>query len=234
MGFQFQFVGSTSPFLVEDLGIDYASVGFLIGLYLLPGVVLALPGGFIGQRFGDKQVVVTSLVLMFIGGVLIGSSDSNRMVSVGRFISGVGAVLLNVMLTKMTTDWFAEREIVLAMAILINAWPIGIGIALITLGPLGEALSWSVAFYATAAAAVVGHPRHGNPRWCTGRCDRCASSRNSKTREPWTGSGVVHYLVLRRDGSAAGHCRLVPGHLWRCWCATLLRRFRHGGGSALP
>ena len=156
MGFQFQSVGSASPFLVADLGIDYASVGFLIGLYLLPGVALALPGGFIGKRFGDKRVVVAGLLLMFIGGILVGASDSYGMVSTGRFISGVGAVLLNVLLTKMTTDWFADREIVLAIAILLNAWPIGIGIALVTLGPLGEASSWSAVFYATAALAVVG------------------------------------------------------------------------------
>lgn len=156
MGFQFQSVGSASPFLVADLDIDYASVGFLIGLYLLPGVVLALPGGFIGQRFGDKRVVVAGLVLMFIGGILAGASDSYGMVSTGRFISGVGAVLLNVLLMKMTTDWFADREIILAIAILLNAWPIGIGIALVTLGPLGEASSWSAVFYATAAFAVVG------------------------------------------------------------------------------
>ena len=108
MGFQFQSVGSASPFLVADLGIDYASVGFLIGLYLLPGVALALPGGFIGKRFGDKRVVVAGLLLMFIGGILVGASDSYGMVSAGRFISGVGAVLLNVLLTKMTTDWFAR------------------------------------------------------------------------------------------------------------------------------
>ena len=76
MGFQFQSVGSASPFLVADLGIDYASVGFLIGLYLLPGVALALPGGFIGKRFGDKRVVVAGLLLMFIGGILVGASDS--------------------------------------------------------------------------------------------------------------------------------------------------------------
>jgi MFS family permease len=56
----------------------------------------------------------------------------------------------------MATDWFAERELVLAIAILLNSWPIGIGLALVTLGPLAEASSWSVAFYATAAAAVVG------------------------------------------------------------------------------
>jgi MFS family permease len=156
MGFQFQAVGSASPFLVADLGIDYASVGFLIGLYLLPGVFLALPGGFIGKRFGDKRVVIVGLGLMFIGGILVGASDSYKMVCAGRFISGVGAVLLNVMLTKMTTDWFADREIVLAIAILINAWPIGIGIALVTLGPLGEASSWHNIFYATAAFALVG------------------------------------------------------------------------------
>ena len=38
MGFQFQSVGSASPFLIADLGIDYASVGFLIGLYLPPTI----------------------------------------------------------------------------------------------------------------------------------------------------------------------------------------------------
>jgi MFS family permease len=156
MGFQFQSVGSTSPFLVADLGIDYASVGFLIGLYQLPGVVLALPGGFLGRRFGDKRVVVVGLIMMFIGGILVGASDNYGMVAAGRFISGVGAVLLNVLLTKMTTDWFADREIVLAIAILLNAWPIGIAIALVTLGPLGEASSWSAVFYATAAFAVIG------------------------------------------------------------------------------
>ncbi len=156
MGFQFQSVGSASPFLVSDLGIDYTEVGFLIGLYLLPGVFLALPGGFIGKYFGDKPVVIVGLVLMFVGGVLVGTSNSYQMVCAGRFISGIGAVLLNVMLTKMTTDWFADREIVLAIAILINAWPIGIGIALVSLGPLGEATSWNAIFYTTAAFALVG------------------------------------------------------------------------------
>ncbi len=156
MGFQFQSIGSTAPFLVEDLGIDYASVGLLIGLYLSPGVVLAFPAGLLGQRFGDKRVVVIGLLLMFVGGFLAGVTDNYEVVVAGRFLSGVGAVLLSVLLTKMATDWFAERELVLAIAILLNSWPIGIGLALVTLGPLAEASSWSTAFYATAAAAVVG------------------------------------------------------------------------------
>jgi hypothetical protein len=43
VGFQFQSVGAVGPFLVTDLGLSYAELGSLMGLYLLPGVVLALP-----------------------------------------------------------------------------------------------------------------------------------------------------------------------------------------------
>lgn len=156
MGFQFQSIGSTAQFLVDDFGINYASVGFLIGLYLLPGIVLALPAGFLGKRFGDKRMVVAGLVFMAMGGIIVAASNEYELVVVGRFVSGVGMVFLSVLLTKMMTDWFADRELVLAMAIFLNSWPIGVGLALIILGPLAEASSWPVVFYVTSAAAMAG------------------------------------------------------------------------------
>src|SRR3712207_8004456 len=45
-------------------GLGYAEVGSLIGLYFLPGVALALPGGLLGRRFGDTRVVAFGLALM--------------------------------------------------------------------------------------------------------------------------------------------------------------------------
>ena len=45
MGFQFQSIASVSTFLVDDLGIEFAEIGILVGLYLLPGIVLAYPSG---------------------------------------------------------------------------------------------------------------------------------------------------------------------------------------------
>ena len=56
MGFQFQSVATLSSFLIKDLRIDYTQLGLLIGFYLLPGTVIAYPGGLLGRRFGDKQV----------------------------------------------------------------------------------------------------------------------------------------------------------------------------------
>lgn len=154
IGLQFQSVASVSPFLIEDLGIDYTRLGLLIGLYQLPGFVLALPGGLLGRRFGDKLVVMTALVLMTIGGLIMGVYDSYALSIVGRLMSGVGAILLNVLLTKMIADWFAGKEIITAMAVLMSSWPFGISLGLISLGRLATMTSWKMVMILTAGACL--------------------------------------------------------------------------------
>jgi MFS family permease len=87
---------------------------------------------------------------MTLGAVLMGVSSNYTVLIMGRVISGCGAVLLNVLVTKMVTDWFQGREIVTALGILITSWPLGIALALVVLPKLALATSWSAAMYATA------------------------------------------------------------------------------------
>ncbi len=155
MGFQFQSIASVSPFLIDELAIDYTLLGTLIGLYILPGVVFALPGGMLGKRFGDKQVVLAGLAMMALGGVLVGMAGDYASAVAGRTLSGCGGVLLNILLTKMTMDWFAKRELALAMAILVNSWPFGIALALVSQSAAAVALGWPVVLHGTAALALV-------------------------------------------------------------------------------
>ena len=150
MGFQFQAVASVSPFLVEEFGIDYASIGTLIGLYLLPGVVLALPGGWLGRRFGEKRMVLGGLALMAVGGAVSAYGTSYAILVTGRVLTGVGVVLQFVLMTKMLADWFKGKELVFAMSLYLNGWPIGIGLALVTQVGLATAHSWRTVFLATA------------------------------------------------------------------------------------
>jgi MFS family permease len=156
IGFQFQSVASVAPFLTAELGLDKAQLGWLIGLYLLPGIAIALPGGILGARFGEKRITLAGLALMGLGGLGLALASTVPGANLARAVSGVGAVILNVLLTKMVADWFDGRERVLAMSILINSWPIGIGIALLSLGPVGErwGVQWALAL--TAVLAAVG------------------------------------------------------------------------------
>src|SRR3982750_1675355 len=75
MGFQFQAVAALSSFVVADFRIDYTQLGLLIGLYLLPGILIAYPGGLLGQYFGDKRIAVLGMALMVVGGLLTATSD---------------------------------------------------------------------------------------------------------------------------------------------------------------
>ena len=68
MGFQFQSVVGVSSFLRADLGIGLGDLGVLVGAYMLPGIVVAIPGGSIGRRFGEKRIAIFGLLLMAIGG----------------------------------------------------------------------------------------------------------------------------------------------------------------------
>jgi predicted MFS family arabinose efflux permease len=155
VAFQFQSIGALSSVLVGALSTDYAGIGTLVGAYMLPGIAMALPGGLLGQRFGDKRVVMAGLALMALGSVATAAATSLLGAAVGRVISGVGAVLLTVLLTKMVADWFTGREIASAMAILITSWPVGIALGLVTFGPLAERVSWPGVILATGVAALV-------------------------------------------------------------------------------
>jgi predicted MFS family arabinose efflux permease len=155
LGFQFQSLAALFPLLRQDFTMSYADLGFLMGLYMSPGIVLAIPGGLLGRRFGDKRMVCIGLALMTLGGVLMGRADTYTVMLVGRLLAGVGAILLAVLMSKMITDWFAGREIVLAMAIFVNSFPIGIGLALAILGPLGDFYGWRTAEYATSALTLI-------------------------------------------------------------------------------
>lgn len=154
--FQFQSVGSLSPFLRDDLAISHAQVGTLIGLYMLPGVVIALPGGFLIKYFGDKRMASYGLLLMVLGGIVFGSSESYALAVVGRLISGTGAVLLNVVATKMVIDWFASREVRTALGVMLASWPFGIALGLVSQSALAEAFSWQSVMFLTGAISAVG------------------------------------------------------------------------------
>ncbi|HEX3182064.1 MAG TPA: MFS transporter [Beijerinckiaceae bacterium] len=154
MAFQFESVAAISPVLRRDFGVGLGEIGTLIGLYLLPGVVIALPGGAIGRVLGDKRTVLVACSVMFAGNVVMALSDAWTAQMAGRLLSGTGGVILNIITTKMVADWFAQNEISTAMALFLNSWPFGIAIALLALPPLGVAEGYRTVFF--LAADLVG------------------------------------------------------------------------------
>lgn len=156
MSFQFQAVAALSPLLERDFGVTIADVGLLIGLYLAPGMLVAIPGGAIAARFGDKRVVALAMIAMLSGGLLTALGPAWSWLVAGRVLAGTGGVVINIVMTKMLMDWFVGREIATAMAIFINSWPVGIALALLTVPALAEAGGIGLAWAAVNAVILAG------------------------------------------------------------------------------
>jgi predicted MFS family arabinose efflux permease len=139
--------------LMQDLGMDYSRIGMLLGAYLLPGVIVAFPAGVLGQRFRDKTLGLVGLLLMAFSGVMLGAAEDFTGALVARLIGGVGATIVALVATKMTTDWFDGREIVLAMSILQVSWPFGAMLALPVQAHIAQLWGWPAVMISGALCA---------------------------------------------------------------------------------
>jgi MFS family permease len=154
-GFQFQSVAAIAPAILGDLQLTYAQLGLLIGLFSLPGIVISLPGGIAGQRTGARKAAMAGLFLMAIGAVVTAAASTFLIASLGRTVSGVGGIIVNLAFSRMIAAWFAGKELATAMGIMLAAWPIGMGLALLTLGPLAQDYSWRWSIAVSALAAML-------------------------------------------------------------------------------
>jgi predicted MFS family arabinose efflux permease len=155
IGFQFQSVVAAAPEMIDRFQLSYTLLGTLIGLYLFPGILVALPGGLLARRFGDKRIVCWGVAAMVAGGAIMAFADNLIPLFAGRILSGAGGVLFNVVVTKMVADWFAGREIGTAFGIMLPSWPLGMAIGLLTLPPLTAATSWQAVMFVPAAVSAV-------------------------------------------------------------------------------
>jgi MFS family permease len=133
MAIQFQVVGALSPLFRETFGVGLADIGFLIGIYFVPAIVLAFPGGALARRFGDKRMVLVGLGMMILGAFLMALFDDWNAQIAGRILAGIGSFFLNVLMTKMVADWFVGREISVALALYLGSFPVGIALGLVIL-----------------------------------------------------------------------------------------------------
>src|SRR5215468_3910655 len=153
--FQFQALAVVAPGFVAQFSLDGLAVGTLVGLYMIPGLFLAIPGGVLSQWVGERRFLIVCLTLMTAGGLICGFAGGYWSMWVGRLASGVGAIGMNVVMAKIVIDWFHDKEISTAMALFLTGYPAGIAIALVTLGTLATPEGWPQAFLITAVLAFT-------------------------------------------------------------------------------
>jgi MFS family permease len=157
-GYQFQTVATMGPDLVPLFHLTYTAFGSLIGAYMVMGMFVALPLGFLGRRFGDRPVLASGLALMIVGAVIGASATGPSGIALGRTIGGVGAVAMIVLQGKIIADFFSGKQFMIGISVSACAFPIGVGLAQIVVPPVSHAFGWQAALLSEAllpASALI-------------------------------------------------------------------------------
>ncbi len=155
LGFHFQTVASVGDDLTVIFGIDYVGIGLMIGLFMAPGFVLALPAGYWGRFVSDRIMVVFGLGALALGGAISSMASESWGLGTGRILAGIGFLFTTLYLTKMVADWFEGHEIATAMSIIVMSWPFGIAMGQIGHVWLAQHFGWQAPFQVASLYCLI-------------------------------------------------------------------------------
>jgi predicted MFS family arabinose efflux permease len=142
--------------IMAEFKLSYAQGGLLMSLFALPGIVISLPAGMLADRYGQKTIGIICFALMIAGTAIFASGNSLPVLALGRVVAGAGALTLLVLAPQLLAQWFAGREMGIAMGVVNTAMPLGTILSLNFLSLLGENLGWRASAWISAAVPLIG------------------------------------------------------------------------------
>jgi len=145
----------------QSFSLGLISASWILSALSIVGLFAAIPTGTLGDRFGNKRIVIAGLLFIAVASALGGFSPSLPWLLFSRLIEGIGFVMVIVAAPTMIAEATAPESLRLALA----GWSAYMpgGIALITfLAPLilarhtWRALWWVNAVALLSMAAIIG------------------------------------------------------------------------------
>jgi MFS family permease len=123
--FAYDIIGAIAPTLVEDLGADRATVGWMYTWYSIAAIIAVLIGGFLIDLLGTRKSSIIFSILVLIGASVVWLADSIPVLFVGRFIFGAGSEPLVVAQSAILARWFKGKELALSFGIALTVSRLG-------------------------------------------------------------------------------------------------------------
>ena len=144
------------PTLARDLGAGISGLQWIVDAYTLVFAGLLLTGGYLGDRFGHRRVLLTGIGGFMLVSVLAASSQNLGQLVAGRAGLGVFAALVfPATLAIITTIFVDARERAMAVGIWAAVSGVAVAIGPVLGGWLLEHFSWTSVFWVNVPFGVV-------------------------------------------------------------------------------
>jgi len=141
--------------LMEQLNVDMAAAGWLMSIFALAGIILAIPAAFILGKFGPKTSGLLGLGCTILGSTIGALASVPAVLLLGRVIEGVGLGLIAVVAPAAIAMWFKPQEMGLPMGIWSTWVPLGSSIAFNIAAPIEASFGWRGIWWFGALLGVI-------------------------------------------------------------------------------
>ena len=134
-GYDLFLMGHVGNFLVSDWKISPADLKSINMAGLIGMAVGSVALGWLGDRIGRKKSYFTCLVFLFIGSVLCyltakagtpdTAADSLQMMTLWRFVTGLGMGGVTPLATTLISEWTSKKVRSVVVAAVISSVPVG-------------------------------------------------------------------------------------------------------------
>jgi EmrB/QacA subfamily drug resistance transporter len=135
------------PTIGREFGVSTASVDSVVIGYLVSLAVFIPASGWLGDRLGNKRVLLASIFLFTLASVLCGAATGLGQLDVFRVFQGIGGALLAPVGMALMFRTFPPAERIRAATILIVPTTLAPALGPLLGGLFTEYLSWRWVFY---------------------------------------------------------------------------------------
>lgn len=110
-----------SPVLMASFDINEGTMGIIMSLFYVLGLIMAFPAAAIVNKFGVRKIGIISLVFAILGGLLGVVSQETYLFMISRILEGAGMGVMGVVGVVAISPWFAPSKRGLPLSIW-SAW----------------------------------------------------------------------------------------------------------------
>lgn len=142
--------------VAADFNISDAQAGLLMSLAVVPGVILALPAGFVINRYGFRLLGFASTLSVAAGSLITALADNFSLALLGRFVLGVGGAFIVVGTPAIIPQWFERKDLGKAMGLYATNMPVATILAFPAATVLAQSYNdWHYPFYVGTILAIA-------------------------------------------------------------------------------
>jgi benzoate transport len=154
-GFDVMAISFASPGIAAEWGTTQAGLGFILSMELWGMALGSVMLGGVADHLGRRPTILGCLLLMTLGMFMVTTTDSLRMLSFWRVVTGLGIGGMLAAINAMAAEFSNLKNRQLAIAIMAAGYPLGGVFGGMVVTQLLKVMDWRVVFYFGAGVTLL-------------------------------------------------------------------------------